>query len=416
MSDNNGYESPTQVAKSVGRRSSARQAEATQPRPELDGRQPAAVEKKAKSVRPFPACPFEEAVEFAKIIHDFGSGRPVRRLTLFDHLKKSPDSGPSRQLITNTAKYGLTKGGYQAEALELTIDGAKAVDDEQPKREQAKARIALAIEAVPTFKRLYDDFVTNKLPSKAALVDAAVATGLPAEYAPEAIETFIVNLRYLGLLQTLSGAERIVSIDHYLESLPSSGLEAKWQRPQHGVVASNTSSAQRQPATGEQAMYETTCFYVTPIGDQGSEERQHSDLMLGSIVEPALEEFGLTVVRADQIDKPGLITRQVFDYLLKARLVVVDLSFHNPNVFYELAIRHAARLPVVQIIRTTERIPFDVNQMRTIQIDTTSIYTLVPQIQTYVAQIASHVRRAMQDPDNADNPLTTFYPAFRVQL
>jgi len=138
--------------------------------------------------------------------------------------------------------------------------------------------------------------------------------------------------------------------------------------------------------------------------------------MLGSIVEPALEEFGLKVVRADGIEKPGTITRQVFDYLLRARLVVVDLSFHNPNVFYELAIRHAARLPVVQIIRTADRIPFDVNQMRTIPIDTTDICTLVPQLQSYIAQVASHVRRALQDPDATDNPLSTFYPNFRVQL
>ena len=106
----------------------------------------------------------------------------------------------------------------------------------------------------------------------------------------------------------------------------------------------------------------------------------------------------------------------MFDYLLRARLVVVDLSFHNPNVFYELAIRHAARLPVVQIIRTSDRIPFDVNQMRTIPIDTTDIYTLVPQLQSYIAQVASQVRRALQDPDAADNPLSTFYPNFRVQL
>jgi len=54
--------------------------------------------------------------------------------------------------------------------------------------------------------------------------------------------------------------------------------------------------------------------------------------------------------------------------------------------------------------------------MRTIAIDTTDIYTLVPQLQSYVAQVASHVRRALQDPDAVDNPLSTFYPGFRVQM
>jgi hypothetical protein len=139
-------------------------------------------------------------------------------------------------------------------------------------------------------------------------------------------------------------------------------------------------------------------------------------LFLGSIVEPALESLGLTVVRADAIEKPGLITKQVIEYLLKARLVVVDLSFHNPNVFYELAIRHAARLPTVQVTRAQDRIPFDVNQNRTVQIDCSTIYALVPQIETYRSQVANHARRALEDPDASDNPIMLFWPNMKVTL
>ena len=164
------------------------------------------------------------------------------------------------------------------------------------------------------------------------------------------------------------------------------------------------------------ADFATTCFYVTPIGAEGSEERQHSDLFLGSIVEPALESLGLKVVRADAIEKPGLITKQVIEYLLKARLVVADLSFHNPNVFYGLAIRHAARLPTIQVIRSKDRIPFDVNQNRTVQIDCSTIYALVPQIETYRSQIANHARRALEDPDASDNPIMLFWPNLKVTL
>lgn len=386
----------------------------------VNARVTAAVEKRTRAARQFPACSFEEAVGFAKQLLEFGAGRPVRRISLFDHLGKSPDSGSSRQLITNSGKYGLTKGSYAAEMLELTPEGSKAVDDEQSQRERAKACMFLAIENIPIFKKLYDEFVGNKLPSKAALVDAAKATGLTADLAvaAEAVETFTVNLRYVGLLQTLSGAERILTIDHCLDALPQTSVLSQ-ARIEDALLQSTQQTWTRPTSaliTSDQAQFETACFYVTPIGEAGSPQRKHSDLMLGSIVEPALEEFGLKVIRADGIEKPGTITRQVFDYLLRARLVVVDLSFHNPNVFYELAIRHAARLPVVQIIRTADRIPFDVNQMRTIPIDTTDIYTLVPQLQSYIAQVASHVRRALQDPDAADNPLSTFYPNFRVQL
>jgi len=53
------------------------------------------------------------------------------------------------------------------------------------------------------------------------------------------------------------------------------------------------------------AEWERICFYISPIGEDGSEQRQHADLFLGSIVEPALEEFGLTVVRLTRSASQG---------------------------------------------------------------------------------------------------------------
>lgn len=85
---------------------------------------------------------------------------------------------------------------------------------------------------------------------------------------------------------------------------------------------------------------------------------------------------------------------------------------HEPCVFYEVALRHASRKPLVQIIRTSDRIPFDVDQFRTVRIDTTDIYALVPQIETYCSEIASQVRRVLEGGAELDNPLTTFYPTF----
>lgn len=366
--------------------------------------------RKKRSTRPFPACGFSEALEFAKEVFDYGSGQPVRRLSLFDHLGKSPDSGASRQLITNTSKYGLTKGSYVAEQIEMTPEGARAVDQEILIRERTKAKLKLGLQDIEPFNKLFEQFSGNKLPARAALVDAIQEFEVPEDLADEAVDTFIVNLRDLGLLQTLSGAERIVTIEHLLDSLPSAKERLAAQesppKPQQGHLI-----------TLEQANFENTCFYVTPIGDEDSEFRRHSDLFLGSIVEPALEEaFGLKVVRADAIDKPGVITRQIIDYLMRSRLVVADLSFHNPNVFYELAIRHAARLPVVQIIRKADKVPFDLNQVRTIVIDTSDIYSLVPKIDTYRSEIANQVRRALEDPDAVDNPITTYYPGFKIEL
>jgi hypothetical protein len=370
--------------------------------------------KRKRVNRTFPASTFEEPLAFARAMLDFASGQPVRRLTFFNEIGKSPDSGPSRQLITNSNKYGLTEGSYAAEFLKLTELGAKAASEEITARERTKARVALAIDGVPIFKSLYDHIVGNKLPAKAALVDAAKSFGASEEEAEEAVDTFIVNLRFVNLLQTLSGAERVVTLDHLLDTLPASTPII--YEPTNIIPMTTRLKPAGEYTTADHADFDKTCFYITPIGDVDTEQRKHSDLFLASIVEPALEAFDLRVVRADRIDKPGVITKQIVDYLIKSKLVIVDLSFHNPNVFYELAIRHMMKKPVVQITRRTENIFFDVNNVRTIIIDTATIYTLVPKLELHRSEIASQVRRALEDPEGADNPISMYYPNLRVTL
>jgi hypothetical protein len=107
-----------------------------------------------------------------------------------------------------------------------------------------------------------------------------------------------------------------------------------------------------------------------------------------------------------------MITAQIIEHIVNSRVVIADLSYHNPNVFYEIALRHAARKPIVQIIRTMDFVPFDVEQFRTIKIDTTDIFSLVPQIETYRSEIASQVRRALEGTTVVENPLSIFFPKF----
>ena len=200
-------------------------------------------------------------------------------------------------------------------------------------------------------------------------VEPAAARG----FAGEASEMFIVNVRFVGLLQTLSGAERILTVEHALDKLPAS--------PEGSFRSAYAAPTDQQLVIHSEAHFDRVCFFIGPIGEEDSEYRKHSDLMLEALIRPSLEPFGFEVKRADEIQNPGLINKQIFEYLLKSRLAIADLSYHNPNVFYELAIRHARNLPVVQIIRKADRIPFDVNQSRTIQIDTTDLFSFVPKIE-----------------------------------
>lgn len=116
-------------------------------------------------------------------------------------------------------------------------------------------------------------------------------------------------------------------------------------------------------------MADKTCFVIAPIGNPDSKTRKRSDQVFKHVISPAATECGYGPIRADQIAEPGLITTQVIQYVVDSPLVIADLTERNPNVFYELALRHAIRKPFVQLIKAGEQIPFDVAGTRTITFD-----------------------------------------------
>jgi len=111
---------------------------------------------------------------------------------------------------------------------------------------------------------------------------------------------------------------------------------------------------------------ERICFFIAPIGSKNTPERIRTEQVLEHIVSPAVEKHGYKVLAAHKLPEPGSITGQIIKYLESASLVAADLSDHNPNVFYELAIRHALKKSVVQLLLEGQSIPFDLGDIRTI--------------------------------------------------
>lgn len=112
------------------------------------------------------------------------------------------------------------------------------------------------------------------------------------------------------------------------------------------------------------------CFVVAPIGREGSDTRKRSDQILRHIIEPVVTALGYDKpLRADRISESGRITRQVIQHIVDDELVIADLTDSNPNVYYELALRHALRKPFVQLLAGDDPLPFDVSDQRTISVD-----------------------------------------------
>jgi hypothetical protein len=112
------------------------------------------------------------------------------------------------------------------------------------------------------------------------------------------------------------------------------------------------------------------CLVIGPIGAVSSATRERSDRLLKTLICPTLAAHGYNARRADQfMNSHGDINAEIFRHLIDDTLVIADLSEHNPNVYYELAIRHAVRKPFIHIIQVDDKLPFDVQSMRTIEVD-----------------------------------------------
>ncbi len=109
------------------------------------------------------------------------------------------------------------------------------------------------------------------------------------------------------------------------------------------------------------------CFVISPIGDEGSEIRDHADDVFEFIIKPALEGTGIKPVRSDQMSETGRITQQMFREILHADLCVAVLTGYNANVFYELAVAQCAARPIIVLIEKGQEMPFDVKDLRAIE-------------------------------------------------
>jgi hypothetical protein len=137
---------------------------------------------------------------------------------------------------------------------------------------------------------------------------------------------------------------------------------------------------------------EQNCFVISPIGQADSDIRKLADKVLNHLIKRSLEPLGFNIMRADAISEPGTINLQVLKRIVDSEMVVADLTGTNPNVMYELAIRHAIQKPVILLLRAGEQIPFDIAAERTIFYDLGDIES-VDKTRDELARQAQFIRK-----------------------
>ncbi|HBT85956.1 MAG TPA: DUF4071 domain-containing protein [Porphyromonadaceae bacterium] len=114
---------------------------------------------------------------------------------------------------------------------------------------------------------------------------------------------------------------------------------------------------------------EKICFVIMGYGkktDPTLGKTYDLDATYHRIIKPAVVKAGYTCIRGDEILESGIIDKCMYALLIRADLVIADITTFNPNALYELGIRHAAKPYSTIVMKEKDgNIPFDINHNKT---------------------------------------------------
>jgi tetratricopeptide (TPR) repeat protein len=155
------------------------------------------------------------------------------------------------------------------------------------------------------------------------------------------------------------------------------------------------------------------CFIVMPFGlkkDPGGGPDINFDLIYHQAIQPGIEAAGMEPVRADEERVGGIIHKPMFERLLLCDFAVVDLTTGNPNVFYELGVRHAVRpATTLALFARQQQIPFDMAYTRALPYDLGPQHQFgdneATQLRTAISSRLKDLRDRTVDEPDVDSPL-----------
>lgn len=141
-----------------------------------------------------------------------------------------------------------------------------------------------------------------------------------------------------------------------------------------------------------------------PIGSEEKEPEHFTRFKsIYDFIKPVIEEH-FECTRADEIAGPGNITHDIVKYLKESYVVVADLTGHNPNVYYELGIRHSFSNRTILLSQSSEDISFDVGVQRTIIYD----FDTDSGKENLACKLDEYLKALIANPDKIDNPVLEF--------
>lgn len=168
-----------------------------------------------------------------------------------------------------------------------------------------------------------------------------------------------------------------------------------------------------------------TAFVVMPFGMKDDPSRGgvtiDCDATFHKVIVPILEDADLDWTRADRSVESGFIHVGMFDQIAHADVVIADLTVENPNVLYELGVRHALRpRATVMIHREGGVSMFDLRPLREFRYPLAGAAITDDEAFVAMETITPGVLAARNDSTCVDSPFHTLFdvsptPQFRLR-
>jgi hypothetical protein len=295
----------------------------------------------------FPKHTLEDAIRVAKAIEDKNAGNPMPAISVAVAVGyRQAQDWRFLELLRSANQYGLVDGTGSTAKIGLAKLGQDIVAPSSP--QQRTEGLIAAFRHVKDFSDVESFYGGKTIPEDEFFLNTLTREfRIPRDRAETFAKVFTANLNYLkafsaGVPGTVTSSERPADVIPQVQSTPAEKI------PSPIVI--------KEPRGRE---FLETCFVMMPFGEWF--DRYYQDIYI-----PAIREAGFEPVRADELFTTGSVVEQIWEEIIKAKLLLADLSGKNPNVFYELGLAHAAIKPVVFTASKVDDVPFDLRHLRVI--------------------------------------------------
>lgn len=139
------------------------------------------------------------------------------------------------------------------------------------------------------------------------------------------------------------------------------------------------------------------------------------DAFYFDLIKPTVEAAKITCLRGDELRDSGIIQKAALSATMNCDVFIADVSGHNPNVLYELGIRHAANSsPAIVLFNLRSRLPFDISGNYAFPYSASGPQLAPEEAKTFRDSLKRVLDESQEDSKRLRSPVHDFFPELHV--